>query len=106
VRSTARRCETVYASLDEVMTDLQRETTRATRCLPRKISTSIFRTLKMIPLGAGHLEVVAESFNLLNHSNITLLNTSFGSGYNQLQPSLIPSARRLPAAFSSLDYEF
>lgn len=34
------------------------------------------RILKMVPLGRGHLDVVAESFNLLNHQNISLLNTA------------------------------
>jgi len=65
------------------------------------------RALKMIPLGSGHLDVVAESFNLLNHSNITLLNTSFGSGVQPgagfTQPIGASSPRRIQF---SLDYEF
>ena len=32
------------------------------------------RVLKMIPIASGHQDVVAESFNLLNHSNVSLLN--------------------------------
>lgn len=36
------------------------------------------RVLKMIPWKGGHLDVVAESFNLLNHRNVFLLNTTFG----------------------------
>jgi hypothetical protein len=39
-----------------------------------------FRVLRMIPIASGHLDVVAESFNLLNHQNISLLNTTYGSG--------------------------
>ena len=65
------------------------------------------RILRIIPLGQGHLDVVAESFNLLNHSNVSLLNTAFGS---DLQPSTTfsnpiaaSSARRIQF---SLDYEF
>src|ERR1700687_4722472 len=38
------------------------------------------RVLKMIPVESGHLDVVVESFNLLNYRNVSLLNTSFGSG--------------------------
>lgn len=37
------------------------------------------RGLKMVPLHGGHLDVVAESFNLLNHRNVSLLNAVFGS---------------------------
>jgi hypothetical protein len=65
------------------------------------------RVLKMISLGSGHLDVVAESFNLLNHRNISLINATFGS---ELQPALgfsnpiaASSARRIQF---SLDYEF
>jgi hypothetical protein len=65
------------------------------------------RVLKMVPLRSGHLDVVAESFNLLNHTNITLLNTSFGSGIQSAagftQPIGASTARRIQF---SLDYEF
>jgi hypothetical protein len=37
------------------------------------------RVLKMIPLKGGHLDVVAESFNVLNHRNVVQLNPVFGS---------------------------
>ena len=65
------------------------------------------RVLKMVPLGPGHLDVVAESFNLLNHQNVSLLNTAYGSdavaqsGYND--PIGTSTARRIQF---SLDYEF
>jgi hypothetical protein len=66
-----------------------------------------FRVLKMIPIRSGHLDVVAESFNLLNHPNISLLNTTFGSGAQSgtgfAQPIGASSARRIQL---SLDYEF
>jgi hypothetical protein len=65
------------------------------------------RILKMIPFGSGHLDVVAESFNLLNHRNISLLNTSFGSGFQPgagfARPVGASSPRRIQF---SLDYEF
>jgi hypothetical protein len=61
----------------------------------------------MIPLGSGHLDVVAESFNLLNRQNISLLNTAYGSNsapqgdFNR--PIAASTARRIQF---SLDYEF
>jgi hypothetical protein len=65
------------------------------------------RVLKMIPLGQGHLDVVAESFNLLNHRNVSLLNTAFGSDLqpstNFSNPIAASTARRIQF---SLDYEF
>ncbi|HEV2417003.1 MAG TPA: TonB-dependent receptor [Terriglobia bacterium] len=65
------------------------------------------RVLKMIPIASGHLDVVAESFNLLNHQNVSLLNTAFGSdltpGNDFAQPIAASTARRIQF---SLDYEF
>lgn len=65
------------------------------------------RVLKMIPLGTGHLDIVAESFNLLNHRNISLLNTASGSESlptaNFGRPIATSTARRVQF---SLDYEF
>ncbi len=59
------------------------------------------------PLGPGHLDIVTESFNLLNHRNITLLNTASGSGIqpqaNFGLPIATSTARRIQF---SLDYEF
>jgi hypothetical protein len=76
------------------------------------LSTSVnvdvdLRILKMIPIASGHLDVVVESFNLLNHRNASLLNTSFGSG-TQAEPGFsgpiaTSTARRVQF---SLDYEF
>jgi hypothetical protein len=65
------------------------------------------RVLKIVPLHGGHLDVVAESFNLLNHQNVSLLNTAFGSnsvpssGFGA--PIATSTARRIQF---SLDYEF
>ena len=65
------------------------------------------RVLKMVPLGSGHLDIVAESFNLPNHRNVSLLNTSFGSGVQPSpgfsSPIATSTARRVQF---SLDYEF
>lgn len=65
------------------------------------------RILKMVPIASGHLDVVAESFNLLNHRNVSLLNTVFGSESTQAsgfaQPIAASTARRIQF---SLDYEF
>ncbi len=65
------------------------------------------RVLKMVPLGSGHLDIVAESFNLPNHRNVSLLSTAFGSNalaqqsFNQTIGT--STARRIQF---SLDYEF
>jgi len=65
------------------------------------------RVLKMLPVGKGHLDIVAESFNLLNHRNVSLLNTAFGSNIqaqNEFgRPIATSTARRIQF---SLDYEF
>jgi hypothetical protein len=40
-----------------------------------------FRALKFFPVGEhAHLDLVAESFNLLNHTNVSQINPFFGSG--------------------------
>jgi hypothetical protein len=65
------------------------------------------RVLKMVPLGTGHLDFVAETFNLLNHRNVSLLNTTFGSdsrpSTNFSSPIATSTARQIQF---SLDYEF
>ncbi len=65
------------------------------------------RVLKMVPVRGGHLDIVAESFNLLNHRNVTLLSSSFGSEtapqVSFARPVGAAPARRLQF---SLDYEF
>ncbi|MDE3162497.1 MAG: carboxypeptidase regulatory-like domain-containing protein [Acidobacteriota bacterium] len=65
------------------------------------------RVLKMVPIWRGHLDIVAESFNLLNRQNVEMINPVFGSklspasGWNTpLQES---DARRVQF---SLDYEY
>ena len=65
------------------------------------------RVLRMVPVRGGHLDIVAESFNILNHRNVTLLNTDFGSGAQPSaafgHPIATSTARRIQF---SLDYEF
>lgn len=65
------------------------------------------RVLKMIPIWRGHLDIVAESFNLLNRQNVTEINPEFGSRLlpdaqfgSPMQES---DARRVQF---SLDYEY
>ena len=65
------------------------------------------RILRMIPIGRGHLDVVAESFNLLNHLNVSLLQDAYGTAAAPMRNFSAPvdtfTARRLQF---SLDYEF
>jgi outer membrane receptor protein involved in Fe transport len=65
------------------------------------------RVLKMTPLHGGHLDVVAESFKLLNHPNVSLLNAAFGLNYAPVSGFATPietsTARKIQF---SLDYEF
>jgi hypothetical protein len=65
------------------------------------------RALRMIPIGRGHLDVVAESFNLLNHPNVSLLQDAYGTAAmpmpNFSAPVETSTSRRLQF---SLDYEF
>lgn len=65
------------------------------------------RILRIIPFGPAHLDLVAESFNLLNHPNVSLLQTAFGTNTTP-QPgfgSRIETASPRRIQFS-LDYEF
>ncbi len=65
------------------------------------------RILRIVPTGLGHLDIVAESFNLLNHPNPALLNNVFGSSLQAQQSFARPietsTARRIQF---SLDFEF
>jgi hypothetical protein len=66
-----------------------------------------FRALKMVAIKGGHLDIVAESFNILNHQNITQLNTVHGPALQAVPNFAMPinasTARRIQF---SLDYEF
>jgi hypothetical protein len=65
------------------------------------------RVLRMVAIADGHLDIVAESFNLLNHRNVSLLDTAYGSAAQPAPgfaaPIATSDARRIQF---SLDYEF
>ena len=65
------------------------------------------RILRMVPIWRGHLDIVAESFNLLNRQNIDLINSAFGSATTSQpafnQPIQEADPRRVQF---SLDFEF
>jgi outer membrane receptor protein involved in Fe transport len=65
------------------------------------------RILKMVPIWRGHLDIVAESFNLLNQRNVDLLNPVFGSAATASaefqQPIQAADARKIQF---SLDFEY
>jgi hypothetical protein len=72
------------------------------------VVTLDFRVLKYFPFGERrHLDVVAESFNLLNRANVEEINPVFGSNLNAIaefqQPILGLGARQIQF---SLDFEF
>jgi hypothetical protein len=73
---------------------------------PTNIAVDL-RVLRMVAIKGGHLDIVAESFNLLNHRNIALLAAAFGSGLEPAagfgKPIATTGARRIQF---SLDYEF
>jgi carboxypeptidase family protein/TonB-dependent receptor-like protein len=67
-----------------------------------------FRLLKYFPFGkSSHLDLVAESFNLLNHPNVSEINSIFGTSLSAIpgfgQPIDGTGARRIQF---SLDFEF
>lgn len=80
--------------------------TRNSLATPTNINFD-FRALKMVGIKGGHLDIVAESFNILNHRNITQLDPVFGSALqkasNFARPISADTARRIQF---SLDYEF
>lgn len=65
------------------------------------------RILKMVPIWRGHLDIVAESFNLLNKQNVDLMNSAYGSGASAdsrfKRPIQIADPRRIQF---SLDFEY
>ena len=67
-----------------------------------------FRVLKFFPVGEhAHLDVVAESFNLFNHTNVSQLNPYFGSGPTPLLSFGTPiNALNSRQIQFSLDFEY
>jgi hypothetical protein len=71
-------------------------------------ATVDFRALKFFPVGEhGHLDVVAEFFNLLNRTNVNQINPFFGSGATPFAGFGVPiralNARQIQF---SLDFEY
>lgn len=65
------------------------------------------RALKMVLIGRGHLDIVAESFNVLNRKNINLLNPVYGTGTQPSNGFAAPlQAGDARVVQFSLDYEF
>jgi hypothetical protein len=67
-----------------------------------------FRVLKYFPFGkTSHLDLVAEAFNLFNHSNVVRINPIFGPAASPqpgfLQPIAGAGARQIQF---SVDFEF
>lgn len=65
------------------------------------------RVLRMVPIWRGHLDIVAESFNLLNRQNVDQINPVFGSNLAPAprfrSPIQEADARRIQF---SLDFEY
>ncbi|HUV97576.1 MAG TPA: TonB-dependent receptor [Acidobacteriaceae bacterium] len=65
------------------------------------------RILKMVPMWRGHLDIVAESFNLLNRQNVDMVNPAYGSEQSSIagfsQPIQVADPRRVQF---SLDFEY
>jgi hypothetical protein len=65
------------------------------------------RILRTVRLGKGKLDIVAESFNLLNHTNVERINSFYGTGAAPAATFAMPiqtsNARQIQF---SLDYEF
>lgn len=89
----------------------ERETTkelrRNTLLMPVKASVDL-RVLKFFPVGEhAHLDFVAESFNLLDHTNVSQTDPFFGSGTIPLAGFAAPisalAARQLQF---SVDFEY
>jgi hypothetical protein len=65
------------------------------------------RALRMVPIWRGHLDIVAESFNLLNKQNVQILNSVFGSGVAPEPPFAAPIQESDPRRVQfSLDFEY
>jgi hypothetical protein len=65
------------------------------------------RVLKIVPLWRGHLDIVAESFNLLNRQNVDLLNPAYGSNATTMTNFGPPLQESDPRRIQfSLDYEY
>ena len=66
------------------------------------------RILKFFKIGErGKLDLVAESFNLLNHTNVVALNQFFGTESTPLAAFATANRASIPRQFQfSIDFEF
>lgn len=65
------------------------------------------RILRMVPIWRGHLDIVAESFNLLNRQNVDLTNNYFGSAATAQSAFNRPIQEADPRRIQfSLDFEY
>lgn len=66
------------------------------------------RLLKFFKVGEhGKLDLVVESFNLLNHTNIVALNQFYGTGLSPLPTFATPNKAGIPRQLQfSIDFEF
>ncbi len=66
------------------------------------------RVLKFFKIGEhGKLDVVAESFNVLNHTNVAALNQVYGSENSPLPVFTTPNKAGIPRQWQfSIDFEF
>ena len=66
------------------------------------------RILKFFKVGErGKLDLVAESFNVLNHTNVTGLNPFFGPNSSPLVAFDTPNKAGIPGELQfSIDFEF
>jgi hypothetical protein len=66
------------------------------------------RVLKFFKIGEhGKLDLVVESFNLLNHTNVVALNQFYGTEVSPLPAFATPNKARIPRQLQfSIDFEF
>ena len=66
------------------------------------------RILKFFKIGErGKLDLVAESFNLLNHTNVVALNQFYGTGSEPLAAFATANKAGIPRQLQfSVDFEF
>jgi hypothetical protein len=65
------------------------------------------RILRMVPIWRGHLDIVAEAFNMLNKQNVGMVNPVYGSSASAQAGFTIPIQVADPRRVQfSLDYEY
>jgi hypothetical protein len=66
------------------------------------------RVLKFFKVGEhGKLDLVVESFNILNHTNVIALNQFYGAGSSSIHVFATPNKASIPRQLQfSIDFEF